>query len=161
MDVNYYGQLVPTLILIPHFMEAKKGHIAFISSLLGLFSAIGYASHAPVKHAQVGLAETLRHELKPYNIDISLLHPADVDTPGFEQENLVKPPETLLISEATKVDSPEEVAEIFVKGILKKKFTILYGIGKILWIILRIEPKIIRFYYDFELKRIRKKLGKI
>ena len=43
MDVNYYGQLIPTLVLLPHLMEAGRGHIAFVSSMMGYFGVIGYA----------------------------------------------------------------------------------------------------------------------
>ncbi|MFX0039474.1 MAG: SDR family NAD(P)-dependent oxidoreductase, partial [Candidatus Heimdallarchaeota archaeon] len=35
MNANYYGQLVPTLIILPEFMREKKGHIIFFSSMLG------------------------------------------------------------------------------------------------------------------------------
>ena len=33
MDVNYYGQLVPTLIMLPYFMKEKSGHVVFVSSV--------------------------------------------------------------------------------------------------------------------------------
>jgi short-subunit dehydrogenase len=33
MDVNYYAQLVPTLILLPHLIERRSGYVANISSL--------------------------------------------------------------------------------------------------------------------------------
>ena len=36
MDANYYGQLVPILILLPHFMKERKGHIVNCSSVLGI-----------------------------------------------------------------------------------------------------------------------------
>jgi len=66
MEVNYYGQLIPTLILLPYFMAARKGHIANVSSMMGYFGIMGYAAYAPTKFAIVGLTEALRHELKPY-----------------------------------------------------------------------------------------------
>jgi len=160
MEVNYFGQLVPTMILVPHYMEAKKGHIAFVSSVLGFLSGIGYASHAPTKYATLGLAESLRHELKPYNIDISVIHPADVDTPGFVEENKTKPQETALLSEDIKLTSAEKVAEEFVIGILKRKYIILYGGAKLYSLVVRFIPGIYRTYYDYELGQIRKKMGK-
>lgn len=44
MDVNYYGQLTPILILLPYFMKARKGHIANVSSAMGYFGIMGYAA---------------------------------------------------------------------------------------------------------------------
>ncbi|MFX6861571.1 SDR family NAD(P)-dependent oxidoreductase, partial [Acinetobacter baumannii] len=83
MDVNYYGQLVPLLILLPHFMAARKGHIANVSSMLGFMGMIGYATYAPTKFALVGLTDSLRNELKPHGITFSILYPPDTETEGF------------------------------------------------------------------------------
>ncbi|MHA1786282.1 MAG: SDR family NAD(P)-dependent oxidoreductase, partial [Candidatus Helarchaeota archaeon] len=91
MNVNYFGQLVPTLILLPDFIKARKGHVGFVSSFLGFFGIMGYATYAPTKFAIVGLAEVMRNELKPYNIGISVLFPSDTKTPGFDEENKLKP----------------------------------------------------------------------
>ncbi|NIV14497.1 MAG: SDR family NAD(P)-dependent oxidoreductase, partial [Aliifodinibius sp.] len=30
MDVNYYGQLVPTLLFLPYMIANNQGHISFI-----------------------------------------------------------------------------------------------------------------------------------
>lgn len=160
MDVNYYGQLVPTLILLPHFMEAKQGHISFVSSMLGFMGIIGYGSYAPTKYALVGLAEVLRHELKPFNIDFSILFPPDTDTPGFEIENQTKPPETAILSENAKLYSPEKVAKIYIEGILKKKFFIMVGEGGLVWRLFRFFPGLARMIIDGDLSKARKKLGK-
>ena len=160
MNANYYGQLVPTLILLPHFVEAKKGHIAFVTSVGGIMSLIGYAAYSPSKYALVGLAESLRHELKPYNINISILFPVDTDTPGFERENTTKPPETSMISDTAKLVSPDKVAEKFIAGLRKKKYEIIFGEGRLIWIIMRYAPNLLRAYLDMQLRQVRKKLGK-
>lgn len=98
MEVNYFGQLIPTLLLLPHFIAARKGHIANVSSVMGFMGIMGYAAYAPTKFAIVGLTEVLRYELKPYGIRLSILFPPDTDTPGFEIENRTKPEETALMS---------------------------------------------------------------
>ena len=161
MDVNYFGKIIPALILLPYYMEAKQGHIAFASSALGLTGLIGYATYAPSNYALVGFADTLRHELKPYDIDITVVFPGDTDTPGFEIENRTKPPETDIISDSSAgLTSPEKVAEIFVEGIIKKKFFIIWGELKFLWMIKRFSNRLIFLYLDVFLKYARKKLGK-
>ena len=89
--------------LLPHFMAARKGHIVNVSSMMGYFGIMGYAAYAPTKFAIVGLTEALRHELKPYNIGMSVLYPPDTDTPGFEKENRTKPGECAMMSSKVKL----------------------------------------------------------
>lgn len=159
MDVNYYGQLVPTLILLPYFMKAQRGLIAFVSSMMGFFGIMGYAAYAPTKFAIVGLAEVLRHELNPYHIDVSVLFPPDTDTPGFAVENRTKPPECAMISESGRLLKPEQVAEAFVEGILKRKFAILPGEAGLLWRMYRYCPGLVRWGLDNEYRKARRRLG--
>lgn len=160
MDGNYYGQLVPTLLMLPHFIQVQGGHIAFVSSIAGYLGLIGYASYAPSKFALLGLAETLRHELKPHHIDISVLFPPDTDTPGFERENETKPAETSMISAGAGIASAEKTAEKFVQGLLKKRFEIMFGEAILVRWLMRFAPRLFRAYMDHELKRARHKLEK-
>ena len=158
MDVNYYGQLVPILILLPHFIEARKGHIANVSSPMGFFGAMGYGTYAPTKYAIVGLTEVLRNELKPYNIKTSILFPPDTETPGFEEENLSKPEVLALMSARVKIVSPEQVARDFVEGVAREKFNIFSGQARILWLLNRLSPGLMRFLADREYRKARELL---
>ena len=160
MDVNYYGQLIPTLILLPYFLESKNGYITFTSSALGFMGFMGYATYAPSKYALFGLAEVLRHELLPYNIKVSILFPVDTDTPGFAEENKLKPPECAIISESGTLLTAEEVADTFVKGILEEHFEILPGEAAIQLKTMRENPDDIRGVFDRLYKRARRKTGR-
>ncbi|MCP4451500.1 MAG: SDR family NAD(P)-dependent oxidoreductase, partial [Planctomycetes bacterium] len=161
MDVNYYGQLVPALIILPYFLERKRGgHISFTSSILGCFGIMGYATYAPTKHALVGLAEVLRNELKPHAIKVSILYPPDTRTPGFNKENETKPPECTLLSEKAKLLEPEAVSEAFIHGILTHRFQILPGKSKLYWRLFRYLPGLLRLLMDWEYAKARKRLGK-
>jgi 3-dehydrosphinganine reductase len=160
MNVNYYGQLIPTLILLPYFLELKKGYITFTSSALGFMGFMGYATYAPSKYALFGLAEVLRHELLPYNIKVSILFPVDTDTPGFAEENKLKPPECAIISESGKLLTADEVADAFIKGILEEHFEILPGEAAIQIKTMRENPDDMRGVFDRLYKRARRKTGK-
>ena len=160
MDVNYYGQLIPTLILLPYFLESKNGYITFTSSALGFMGFMGYATYAPSKYALFGLAEVLRHELLPHNIRVSILFPVDTDTPGFAEENKLKPPECAIISESGTLLTAEEVADTFIKGILEEHFEILPGEAAIQLKTMRENPDDIRGVFDRLYKRARRKTGR-
>ncbi len=133
MDVNYYGQLNPILCLLPHFMKARRGHIINVSSTMGYFGIMGYAAYAPTKFAIVGLTEVLRHELKPYNIRVSVFYPSDTDTPGFEQENRTKPSECAQMSAGVKLFKRGQAAADLVDGILRDKYVILTRGSGLMW----------------------------
>jgi len=160
MDINYYGQLVPILIMLPHFMKEKRGHIANVSSMMGYFGIMGYAAYAPTKFALVGLTEVLRHELKPYNIACSILYPPDTDTPGYEVENRTKPKECAIMSEKAKLMSADDVGAAFIEGIIKKRFSILPGEAGLIWRIFRHFPGLVRWIIDGDYTKARKRIGR-
>jgi 3-dehydrosphinganine reductase len=160
MESNFFGQLIPTLILLPNFIAAGEGHIGFVSSMMGYFGIMGYAAYAPAKFAIAGLAETLRHELKPYNITVSVIYPPDTDTPGLEKELQMRPEECSLIAEGAGLTSAEEVAVAFVEGLLKKKYAILPGKAQLAWRVNSYAPWLLRWITDRQYEQARKVLGK-
>ena len=160
MDLNYYGQLVPTLIVLPYFLEGKQGYITFTSSVMGFMAIMGYTTYCPSKYAIFGLAEVLRHELLPYNIKVSILFPVDTDTPGYAEENRIKPEECKIISDAGTIMTAEEVANEFIQSILEGKFEILPGEAAIQIKDMRENPDDIRGVLDRLYKRARRKTGR-
>lgn len=161
MNINFFGQLNPILILLPYFMENMKGYIVNTSSIAGYVGQIGYGAYNPTKFAIVGLSESLRHELKPYNINVSVLFPPDTDTPGLQEELKTRPEELNIISESWGgLLSPEDVAEKYIKCLLKEEFYILPGSSKFIWRAMRFLPKLVHRISDKDLKKARKKLGK-
>jgi len=158
-EINYLSQAIPTLALVPHMVEARKGHLSFVSSMMGYFGMIGYGAYAPSKFAIVGFAEALRHELKPFGIGVSVLFPPDTDTPGLANENKTKPPETAIMSESAGLLSPEAVAGTFVKGILAGKYTIHPKGSNWIWRVNRYAPGLVRMIMDHDLKKAMKKAG--
>ena len=124
MKTNFYGVWNSVQALLPH-MKQRGGHIANVSSMAGFIGVFGYADYGASKFAMMGFSETLRMELKQYNIRVSVLCPPDTNTPGYELENQTKPPETWAIGETAKLIEPEVVARALLKGIQKGKYMIL------------------------------------
>eukprot|EP01133_Synstelium_polycarpum_P011566 gene11566-13499_t len=147
MQLDYFGTLYTTKEVVPHMIENGGGHIVFVSSTAGLIGVHGYSTYCPAKFALSGLAQTLRSELKPYNITFSLVYPPDTDTPGYAQENLTKPPATVAISGGAKPVSARVVADAIVDGIQCGDYHIAIDIPTKLCAIL--SPGLTPFYYPF------------
>nr|WP_245817410.1 SDR family oxidoreductase [Hydrococcus rivularis] len=127
MAINYFGSLYSIKAVLPSMEKQKKGQIVLISSGAGLIGIYGYTPYSPSKFALRGLAESLRGELKPLGIQISIVYPPDTDTPQLEIENKSKPLETKLITRTAQTWSAQAVAREIVRGIETKKFAIAPG----------------------------------
>lgn len=156
MAVNFFGTLYVVKLVLPSMMEKQQGHIVLISSGAGLIGIYGYTSYSPSKFALRGLAESLRGELKCLGIHVSVVYPPDTDTPQLAAENLTKPAETKLITSTAKTWSAEDVAEVILRGINKKKFVITPGLEmKILQVWHSLLAPIFNFYCDKVVKKVR------
>ena len=128
MAINYFGSLYSIRAALPAMEKRQRGHIVLISSGAGLIGICGYTAYSPTKFALRGLAESLRGELKPLGIRVSVVYPPDTDTPQLEEENKTKPLETKQITGTAGTWSAQKVAIEIVRGIEKKSFAIAPGL---------------------------------
>jgi 3-dehydrosphinganine reductase len=129
MALDYFGTLHAVRAVVPSMIERRRGHLVLLSSTAGLVGVYGYSAYAPAKFAVRGLAETLRAELKPYDVVVGCAYPPDTDTPGLARENLDKPAATARISAGMKVRSPQTVARAIVRGIERNRLVITADSG--------------------------------
>ena len=90
MEINVIGQLAVTQAFLPllreHGTVSKSGaRIVFTSSIGGRIAAPFIGPYAASKHALNGMAESLRRELKPFGMGVSVLAPATVSTPIWDK----------------------------------------------------------------------------
>lgn len=124
MRVNYLGAVHLARAVAPQMRERRRGHLLFTSSTAGVVGVFGYSAYSPTKFAVRGLAEVLRAELAGDGVEVSVIFPPDTQTPGFDRENLTKPPETVALSGAIAPISAERMAERIVAGIERSRFLI-------------------------------------
>ncbi|MGD2177479.1 MAG: SDR family oxidoreductase [Anaerolineae bacterium] len=111
MDTNYFGILHSVKAVLPHMMAQGSGHIVNVSSMGGVVGAFGYTAYAASKFAVCGFTEALRAEMKPHGIGVSLVLPADTDTPQLREEREIQPLELKMITAGVKpkkLDRPSE-----------------------------------------------------
>lgn len=85
MEVNLIGQVAVTQAFLPLLRESGAGRIVFTSSIGGRVAAPYIGPYAASKHALNGMAESLRRELMPWKIGVSVLAPATVSTPIWDK----------------------------------------------------------------------------
>jgi short-subunit dehydrogenase len=81
MELNYFGPVALTKLVLPSMMERRAGHIVAISSLLGKFGAPTRSAYCASKHALHGFFDALRAEVYRHGIAVTLI------CPGFVQTN--------------------------------------------------------------------------
>lgn len=128
MRVNYLGTLYVLKEAVPDMLASGEGRILNVSSVAGLLGVFGYSAYSASKFAVCGLTQTLRSELKPHGIGVSLLCPPDTDTPMLRAE-AENPPETRALSKTGGVLTAEQVARAAVRGLRVGKAVIVPGVG--------------------------------
>ena len=80
MDVNVRSSFLFSRHVAPVMIKQSEGLILFISSMAGVYGFPGEAVYCATKFAQVGFAEGLDKELRPYGIKVGTICPGGVKT---------------------------------------------------------------------------------
>ena len=81
MDVNVFGLVRMSQLVLPSMRERRQGKIVNISSMAGRVWTPFAAWYHASKFAVEGLSASMRLELKPFGIDVILIEPGGVVTP--------------------------------------------------------------------------------
>lgn len=82
--INLWGVIHGSHYFAPKMVEAKKGQIVNVSSVFGFFGPPGVAGYVTTKFGVLGLSESMRSELAPFNVGVSTI------CPGLISTNIVK-----------------------------------------------------------------------
>jgi NAD(P)-dependent dehydrogenase (short-subunit alcohol dehydrogenase family) len=81
-ETNYFGVLRMIRAVLPAMRVQRSGLIAVTSSLAGLVPLPFWGHYNASKFAVEGLMETLRHELRPFGVQVAMVEPGVIRT-GF------------------------------------------------------------------------------
>lgn len=116
IEVNYMGVVHALDALLPKMLTRGKGHIALMASVAGYRGLPGSSAYGPSKAAVINLAETLKSELAPRGITVSVVNPGFVDTPMTSVNKFPMP----------DIISAEEAARELLAGIEKGQYEIAF-----------------------------------
>jgi NAD(P)-dependent dehydrogenase (short-subunit alcohol dehydrogenase family) len=141
MDVNFFGSLYLTRAALPYLITSK-GQIIVISSIAGFAPLLGRPGYAASKHALQGFFSSLRPELSPYGITITIACPGFTKT-GIDKNALDWDGSKTLHPQSTlgKVADPWETSGVIINGSIKNlPFIIHSTIGRITYLMMKIAP---------------------
>jgi NAD(P)-dependent dehydrogenase (short-subunit alcohol dehydrogenase family) len=84
MDVNVIGQIAVTQAFLP-LLRKGFGRIVNIGSIGGRMATPFQGAYNASKFAMEALTDSLRMELKPWGIHVSIVEPGSIDTPIWEK----------------------------------------------------------------------------
>jgi NAD(P)-dependent dehydrogenase (short-subunit alcohol dehydrogenase family) len=101
VETNITGTFLGVRAAVPRMVAAARGgHVVNTASMAGLIAPAGLGAYAASKYAVVGLSESLRAELAPHGIGVSVLCPGAVST-NFYVTSAVRR-DAVMAAEATR-----------------------------------------------------------
>jgi NAD(P)-dependent dehydrogenase (short-subunit alcohol dehydrogenase family) len=80
LEVNLVGQVAVTQAFLPA-LRRTRGRIVFMGSIAGKSALPFLSPYAASKHALEAVADSLRLELRPFGIRVSIIEPGSIKTP--------------------------------------------------------------------------------
>jgi NAD(P)-dependent dehydrogenase (short-subunit alcohol dehydrogenase family) len=144
IEINLMGVIYGCHAFIPRMKEHGGGHVVNTASLAGIASLPEMAPYNVVKAGTISLSETLRTELAPYGIGVTVI------CPSFFKTNL--------LSDMTCTDewerdfaqatfagarmTADEIAEMVVRAVERNRFYLLpQSSAKSTWLMKRMFPE--------------------
>ncbi len=84
LEVNVLGQVAVTKAMLP-FIRVARGRIVFIGSISGKVATALTGPYCASKFAIEAIGESLRAELRPWGIAVSVVEPGAVKTPIWDK----------------------------------------------------------------------------
>lgn len=141
-DVNLFGVVRVINAVLPSMRARGQGRIINLSSALGFIPAPYSARYAGSKFAVEGYSESLDHEVRAFNVRVSLIEPGTV-TGSFDQSALEPDTKTAeydggrawvhgFIRKALPTAvTPEEVASAVLLAATTPRHRLRYPVGKV------------------------------
>lgn len=142
-QTNFFSAVTLTKAVLPSMRKRRKGKIIFMGSISGRIGLPGMGAYASSKFALEGFVESLRLEVKPFHIDISIIEAGSFETDIWNKslnnvttdvdEDYSELLNSLFTSArltAKRAKNPREVVNLIVHICNKKNAKLRYRIGR-------------------------------
>jgi short-subunit dehydrogenase len=137
-ETNVFGPMRVVSTVLPIMRAQGAGHIVNVGSVSGFVGVPFHGVYAATKHALAGYTESLRQEVAPFGIRVSLVEPAAHRT----QIQMCRPAELLPLYDVGRErveaiiraqiesgDAPERVAEVVLEAATRARPAFRYRVG--------------------------------
>lgn len=143
-ETNFFGLFRVTRQVLPVMRAQRSGRIIHIGSLAGRMTFAGIGLYCSSKHAVEAFTESLRLEIRPFNIEAAVIEPGTIRTPFksnrrkarlFQEGRSAyqKVLERVLYfgnHPAPSAPGPKRVAEEVLKALRARHMAIRYPVGR-------------------------------
>ena len=133
MQLNYFGSLRLIMGLLPSMTERRKGHVINISSIGVLTNAPRFSAYVASKAALDAFSRCAASEFADRNIHFTIINMPLVKTPMIGPTKIYDNVPTL---------SPEEAADMVVKGIIERPQRLATRMGIFAEMLHLVSPKV-------------------
>lgn len=122
MSINLDAVFYTTRAVLPSMLEQQRGHLVYISSVLGRKGAPRMAAYSASKAAVAAFGESVAAEVKPAGVKVTVLYPGTTATGMREHQS--ERPKTPDITDPGLQLATEDVADavIWVTGVSGRAF---------------------------------------
>lgn len=124
MDVNFFGAVHCTKAALATLIE-RRGHIIAVSSVAGFAPLLARTGYCASKHALHGFFDTLREELRPQGVSVTLVCPSFVHTGLAGASSGTSPAGKHPRATFGRLMTPEEVASAIYAAARSRKALVL------------------------------------
>ena len=132
MRVNYFGSVYCTHFALPHLVRVR-GRIVGVSSLTGKAGVPTRSGYAASKHAMAGFFDSLRIELAPLGVSVTMAYPGyvrtDIRTSAFGADG--RPLGTSPVHEEEVMDPEDCAARILSAAASRRREVVMTWRGRV------------------------------
>jgi 3-dehydrosphinganine reductase len=133
MATNYLGVVYTLKAVLPLMNKKNNNQVTLIASQAALIGTYGMSAYSSSKFALLGLAESIRYELKKQTIALSIAFPPNTETEQLVAINRQKNNATKAITSLIGQKSAQTVAKKIVKDSNKACFRITFSLRETLF----------------------------
>lgn len=143
ISINFWGVVYGCHAFVPRMKKQGSGHIVNVASIAGILSSAEMAPYNATKAAVISLTETLKSELAPHNIGMTVLCPTFIKTNLMEKMRFTD--EFQRQCSVAGIENarwtPEMIANLAIDAVKKDRmYVVPQTAAKMFWISKRISP---------------------
>lgn len=176
-DVNVFGLTEMTKAVIPFMRKEHSGTIINISSIAGRFSSPFLGWYHASKYAVEALSDSMRMELWPFGINVSIVEPGLIRTDwgkiagknirkfsqngeySYNADKVAEYYEKYYSKENKRIANPKVISNVITKAVLSKKPKTRYRAGTFALFYTESKKFLSDRFFDFCMKIMMKQKG--